>query len=88
MGIAKLFMTGQSQAVRLPKEFRFEATEVEIRRDEITGEVILRPKRHAWTDFYALADKTDIPSDFLNADDRLKNDPLVDPFADFDAGDL
>ena len=30
--MAKLFMNGRSQAVRLPKEFRFEGTEVRIRR--------------------------------------------------------
>ena len=40
---AKLFMNGRSQAVRLPKEFRFEGTEVAIRFDEATGEVILTP---------------------------------------------
>jgi antitoxin VapB len=38
---AKLFRNGRSQAVRLPKEFRFEGTEVEIRRDPATGEVVL-----------------------------------------------
>ena len=32
MTTAKVFMTGRSQAVRLPKEFRFEGTEVEIFR--------------------------------------------------------
>ena len=38
---AKLFANGHSQAVRLPKEFRFVGTEVRIRRD---GEkVILEP---------------------------------------------
>ncbi len=43
--IAKLFWTGRSQAVRLPKEFRFEGTEVTIRHD---GEkVILEPKHIA-----------------------------------------
>ena len=31
-GVAKLFITGRSQAVRLPKEFRFEGDEVRIRR--------------------------------------------------------
>lgn len=40
---AKLFKNGRSQAVRLPKEFRFEGTEVAIRRDPATGEVILAP---------------------------------------------
>jgi antitoxin VapB len=39
---AKLFATGGSQAVRLPAEFRFEeVSEVYIRRDESTGDVIL-----------------------------------------------
>ncbi len=32
MNTAKLFWTGRSQAVRLPKEFRFEGEEVRIRR--------------------------------------------------------
>jgi len=41
---AKLFRNGRSQAVRLPAEFRFEGDEVEIRRDELTGEVILSKK--------------------------------------------
>jgi antitoxin VapB len=42
MPTAKLFQHGGSQAVRLPKEFRFEGTEVEIeRRGE---EVVLRPR--------------------------------------------
>jgi antitoxin VapB len=40
---AKLFMNGRSQAVRLPKEFRFEGNEVEIRRDSATGEVVITP---------------------------------------------
>jgi antitoxin VapB len=38
---AKLFMNGRSQAVRLPKEFRFAGTEVAIRRNPATGEVLL-----------------------------------------------
>ncbi len=47
---AKLFKHGGSQAVRLPKEFRFDATEVVIeRRGEL---VVLRPKPrpHTLTD--------------------------------------
>lgn len=41
---AKLFMHGRSQAVRLPKEFRFEGTEVYVRR--VGADVVLssRPK--------------------------------------------
>jgi antitoxin VapB len=41
---AKIFKNGRSQAVRLPKEFRFEGEEVEIRRDAVTGAVVLEPK--------------------------------------------
>jgi len=40
-GVAKLFTTGRSQAVRLPKEFRFEGDEVRIRR--VKGGVLLEP---------------------------------------------
>lgn len=49
MKTAKLFMNGRSQAVRLPAEFRFDGTEVNIRRDPATGEVILSPKRERKT---------------------------------------
>ncbi len=41
MGTAKLFRNGRSQAVRLPREFRFEGTEVRVRR--IPGGVLLEP---------------------------------------------
>ena len=41
---AKVFMSGCSQAVRLPKEFRFDTKEVWIRRNPDTGEIILKPK--------------------------------------------
>jgi antitoxin VapB len=42
MTVAKVFMSGNSQAVRLPKEFRFSGDEVEIfRRGD---EVVLREK--------------------------------------------
>jgi len=44
---AKLFRNGRSQAVRLPKEFRFEGEEVSIRREG--DSVILEPlKRRRW----------------------------------------
>ena len=68
---AKLFMNGRSQAVRLPAEFRFEGTEVDIRRDPATGEVILsqRVRRTGSLDkFFAALDSLrpeDIPEDFM-----------------------
>ncbi len=51
---AKLFSHGGSQAVRLPKAFRFEGEEVEITK--VGEEVILRPKPK---DFSALWRKLD-----------------------------
>lgn len=41
---AKIFTTGNSQAVRLPKAFRVDASEMWITRNEGTGEIILKPK--------------------------------------------
>ena len=38
---AKLFQNGRSQAVRLPREFRFEGNEVRIR--QVDGGVLLEP---------------------------------------------
>jgi antitoxin VapB len=43
---AKLFRNGASQAVRLPKEFRFDADEVCVKR--IGSAVLLYPKGSAW----------------------------------------
>ena len=41
---AKVFTNGNSQAVRLPKAFRVETSEMWISRDELSGDIILRPK--------------------------------------------
>jgi antitoxin VapB len=40
-GIAKVFRNGRSQAVRLPREFRFAGTEVRVRR--VAEGVLLEP---------------------------------------------
>ncbi len=52
MSVAKLFTHGGSQAVRLPKEFRFEGTEVHVRR--VGNEVVLSAQPPA--DLQALLD--------------------------------
>lgn len=44
---AKLFMNGRSQAVRLPKEFRFEGTEIRISRLP-GGKILLEPEPAAF----------------------------------------
>lgn len=46
MKTAKLFRNGDSQAVRLPKEFRFSGTEVQIRK--CGDAVVLLPLEPSW----------------------------------------
>ena len=73
MAIAKVFKSGNSQAIRLPKEFRLKVTEVELVRQ---GEDILirQPKKLSLMDGYnAFAG---IADDFFN-DGR--NDPPPEP---------
>ncbi len=45
---ARVFMIGRSQAVRIPFEYRFPTTEVYIRRDPRTGDVILSQSPGNW----------------------------------------
>ena len=63
--IAKLFQNGRSQAVRLPAEFRFAQSEVYIRRDPASGDVVLSKHPGDWREFLALIATLDIPRDFL-----------------------
>jgi len=60
--IAKLFRNGRSQAVRLPREFRFEGDRVRVRR--VPEGVLLEPMI------------TD-PEEWFAAMDRLGGDPLL-----------
>ena len=78
--IAKLFMTGRSQAVRLPREYRFEGEAVFIRRDPATGDVVLSPRPHSWDGFLALCQTTEVPADFMTAADRGQGSAERDPF--------
>lgn len=50
MKTAKLFVNGRSQAVRLPREFRFRGDEVRIRREG--RRVILEPIADEWGDAF------------------------------------
>ena len=50
--VAKVFMSGRSQAVRLPKKYRFDCDEVEISREG--DAVVLRPrKQEPWANLMA-----------------------------------
>jgi antitoxin VapB len=54
MDTAKIFKSGRSQAVRLPKEYRFDDDEVFIRR--MGSYVMLMPKSDPWGDAIAATD--------------------------------
>ena len=55
MKTAKLFQNGQSQAVRLPKEFRFEGDEVFIKKSG--SAVVLIPIVNSWDSLINSLDK-------------------------------
>lgn len=59
---AKLFQNGQSQAVRLPKEFRMRGQSVYIRR--VGDVVMLIPKTASWDTLFAACDL--FTDDFMN----------------------
>ncbi len=61
MKTAKIFQNGQSQAVRLPKEFRFDDSEVFIKK---TGNVVqLIPRSDSWNSLFGSLKK--FSSDFM-----------------------
>lgn len=70
MTTARVFRSGNSQAVRLPKQFRFESQEVEIfRRGD---EVVLREKPRGMARAFELL--AALPDDIL-AEDRQDQPP-------------
>ena len=78
---AKIFITGRSQAVRLPREYRFEGSEVYIRRDPATGDVVLSRRPESWDGFFELDATTQVPADFMTEADRNQGSHDRDPFA-------
>ncbi len=82
MHTARIFNNGNSQAVRLPKQFRVDATEVFIRKDAATGDIVLstRPTEGGWAEFFALRDKTRMPKDFMDVRPMNVIEATRDPF--------
>ncbi len=63
---AKVFMSGRSQAVRIPAEYRFTQKEVYIRRDAQSGDIILSQKEpKTWEEIFAALDAAGFGDDFL-----------------------
>jgi antitoxin VapB len=79
---AKVFMSGRSQAVRLPKEFRFDVDEVQIERTK--DGILLRTKTKLEL-FREYVAKPGVGNDFLvDRNAGLKDDTnRPDPFADW-----
>lgn len=72
---AKIFMHGRSQAVRLPKEFRMQGTEVSVTRngDSITLSPI-KPKQTDWAAVFAKIDAMGPQDDYP---DGWRNQPML-----------
>ena len=70
--IARVFMTGRSQAVRLPKEFRFDTDRVIIRREG--RNVVLSPVFKDWDDY--LRNAARLPDDFEAATPEMRRGEL------------
>ena len=62
---ARVFMSGRSQHVTIPAEYRFSAEEVFVRRDPASGDLILSQSPGGWQEFFAAVDEHPFPSDFL-----------------------
>ena len=78
---AKVFTTGNSQAVRLPKAFRVNAREMWIARNEHTGEITLSPKPDADALQAFLSELQSLPAsdEFVPPrDDAPRANPLAD----------
>jgi len=76
---AKVFMSGRSQAVRIPAEFRFSSSEVYIRRDLKNGDLILSQAPASLAEIFAALDAVGVPEDFLSPTDRAQGRPQQRP---------
>jgi len=62
---ARVFMTGRSQAVRIPAEFRFNVDEVYVYRDAQTGDLVLSQSPSSWDEIFAALDAAEFPAEFM-----------------------
>ena len=74
-------MSGRSQHVTIPREFRFRSSEVAIRRDPESGDIILSEVPDI-DEVFATLDAANFPADFLNEADRDRRPPQPRPEID------
>ena len=70
MQTAKIFINGRSQAVRLPKDFRFSGKDVFIKK--IGKIVVLMPKDNPWSPLFNSLDQ--FTDDFMDSRDQPDQD--------------
>jgi len=67
--------------VRLPMAFRFDTSEVFIRKDPVSGDVILSRKPEGWDGLLDLLPFVEVDDDFLSANERQQERTTRDSFA-------
>ena len=72
---ARVFMSGRSQHVTIPAEFRFFGGEVYIRRDPHTGDIILSERSGNLAEVFAKLDELGVPESFLSPSEREQDPP-------------
>ena len=72
LATVKIFHSGHSQAVRLPKAFRLAGDEVWISKNEATGEITLTPKKAVSEidALFQLIESAEVPETFLSERDN------------------
>ncbi len=78
--IAKVFMTGNSQAIRLPKAFRVDVSEMWIIKNQVSGEITLKPKnddarKRKLEKLFRMLAENPLPEDFLTESSRQNSLP-------------
>ena len=76
MDTAKIFQSGRSQAVRLPKEYRFDGTQVFIKK--IGNAVVLLPYQGGWQVLFDSLDQFSM--DFMASREQPENQLREDAF--------
>lgn len=82
--IAKVFDTGNSQAIRLPKAFRVNVKEMWIVKNDVTGEITLKPKdddrrKRDLEELLRLIKENPVTEEFIPArDDQESRNPFED----------
>ena len=90
LATVKVFTNGHSQAIRLPKAFRVDVDEMWLARNEVTGEITLKPKdteavrKRRLDALMAAIAENPLPDNFLS-DASRQNNPPKNPFADWEA---